>query len=81
MANVKRYWFDVRRNEQEIPGMRGYVESEDYDALLAVLRRCVEAMEDANNTVILPEWGDAYPPLDAALAAARPYLERKEGEK
>jgi hypothetical protein len=36
---VKRYWFDVRRNEQEIPGMRGYVESEDYDALLALARR------------------------------------------
>jgi hypothetical protein len=41
---AKRYWFDARRNEIEIPGVHGYVDSTDYYALLAVLRQAMEAL-------------------------------------
>ena len=46
-----------------------YVLATDYDALLAVLRRCVEAMETAKAVYVYPQ------SMDAALSAARAVLE------
>jgi len=52
-----------------------------YDALLAVLRRCVTALTESRES-ILAEWSseEAWPDeegIDAALAAARAVLEEE----
>jgi hypothetical protein len=65
--NVKRF---MNLDEPE-PVIR--VDAADYDALLAVLRQCVGCMERLED----PRSNS----FKKALAAARPYIERKEGEK
>jgi hypothetical protein len=85
--------FDVRcerggeYTEHEHP--RGaYVLATDYDALLSVLRQCVGEAEqlvtleedhDAQGTEWFDWWDATLARLKSALAAAAPYLERKEG--
>ena len=66
MSEVKRYW----------EGDVDVVLAADYDALLAVLRQCVEAME------AYMELPNAYGSklMGRALSSARPYIERKEEE-
>jgi len=55
---------------------------EKYDALLSVLRQCVEAMEHINNDFAMAFIASGgHKETNDALAAAKPYLESKEEEK
>ena len=55
----------------------GWVKASDYSALLAVLRRCVTAMERAQYILSFQGRTSMAMEVDAALAAARAVLEEE----
>lgn len=68
---------ELHADQDIIDALQAMKEKADqYSALLSVLRQCVELLD-----MFYLGGTPPAPDVRIALAAARPYLERKEGEK